>query len=271
MPVAGKKRYFWKEVIFKVSEVQILAGAEPFFFEGNEVGCLVCHGFTGTTQSMRFLGEFLAREGGLTVIGPRLKGHGTSVEDMARSTAEEWIRSVEAALQTLRERCSQIFITGLSMGGTLTLYTAAMHPDVIRGAIPINGAVFVNSPDLAALAFMENAPPAIPGVGGDIKKPGVSELAYEQVPVPAIRHIYALMSVTRELLPRVLCPTLVFQSRDDHVVPPENAPYIIDHIGAEEKRLVWLENSYHVATLDNDNTLIAGEALKFIQQVTTSG
>ena len=248
-----------------MSETQVISGAEPFFFEGGDVGCLVSHGFTGSMQSMRFLGEFLANEGGLTVVGPRLKGHGTSPEDMARSSAEDWIRSVEASLQTLRERCSKIFITGLSMGGTLTLYTAAMYPNVIRGAIPINGALFVNNPDLAGLAFMVDAPATGPGVGGDIKKPGVTELAYEDVPVPAIRQIYALMSVTRELLPRLKCPTLVIQSRDDHIVVPDNGPFIIENIGAEDKRLLWLENSYHVATLDHDKELIARETLKFIQ------
>jgi len=244
-----------------------MQGAEPFFFKGGDVGCLVSHGFTGTTQSMRFLGEFLANEGGLTVAGPRLKGHGTSAADMARSSAEDWIRSVEAGLQKLQESCSRIFITGLSMGGTLTLYMAAMHPEVIRGAVPINGAVFVDNPDMAGLAFMAGAPPTVPGVGGDIKKPGVTELAYEDVPVPAIRQLYALMSVTRELLPRIKCPALVIQSRDDHVVVPDNAPYIIEHIGAADKRLLWLDNSYHVATLDNDKELIAGEILKFIQRL----
>ena len=97
------------------------------------------------------------------------------------------------------------------------------------------------------------------------KKPGVTELAYDDVPVPAIRQLYALMSVTRELLPRVKCPTLVIQSRDDHVVLPDNAPFIIENVGAEDKRLLWLENSYHVATLDHDQELIARETLKFIQ------
>lgn len=248
-----------------MSEINIMPGAEPFFFEGNEVGCLVSHGFTGTTQSMRFLGEFLAREGGFTVIGPRLKGHGTTPEDMARTTAEDWVRSVEEAMHTLQQRCTRVFMTGLSMGGTLTLYMAAVYPTVFAGAVPINGAVFVNSPDLAGLAFAPGTPPFIPGVGSDIKKPGETELVYPVVPVPAIRHLYALMAVTRELLPRVTCPTLIFQSRDDHVVVPDNAPYILEHLGAKEKRLVWLENSYHVATLDNDKELIAEETLRFIQ------
>ena len=36
----------------------------------------------------------------------------------------------------------------------------------------------------------------MPGVGSDIKKPGVIEQAYTEVPVPAIQQIYALMGVT---------------------------------------------------------------------------
>ena len=248
-----------------MTEVNLLPGAEPFFFEGGETGCLVSHGFTGSPQSMRYLGEYLANEGGLTVAGPRLKGHGTSVDDMAGTTAEDWIRSVEADLERLKTRCSKIFITGLSMGGTLTLYTAAMHSETICGAIPINGAVISNNPDLAILAFMSDAPATVPGVGGDIKKDGVEELAYKDVPVPAVRQLFALMSVTRELLPRVICPTLVIQSREDHVVVPENAQFIREHIGSQDKQLLWLDESYHVATLDNDKERIASETLKFIR------
>ena len=113
-----------------MSDEPILSGAEPFFFAGNDVGVLVCHGFTGTTQSMRPLGEQIAKAG-YTVIGPRLAGHGVSPAAMARTTASDWIASVEEALTSLRKTCSQIYMVGLSMGGTLSLYMAAMHPDVI--------------------------------------------------------------------------------------------------------------------------------------------
>jgi carboxylesterase len=152
------------------------------------------------------------------------------------------------------------------MGGTLTLYMAAMYPELFAGAVPINAAVFLDTPDLAAQAFAANAPATVPGVGSDIKKPGVTELAYPVVPVPAIRQIYALMGATRELLPRITCPLLIFQSRDDHVVTPKNGPYILEHVGAQEIRLFWLEDSFHVATLDNEKEQIAGETLQFIRR-----
>src|SRR3712207_3641361 len=85
---------------------QIMQGAEPFHFGGNEIGALATPGFTGTTQSVGPLGEALAEEG-FTVIGPRLEGHGTSMENHASSTASDWISSIEAGLTWLQQRTSQ--------------------------------------------------------------------------------------------------------------------------------------------------------------------
>jgi carboxylesterase len=247
-----------------MKESKVMPGAEPFFFEGNETGVLLSHGFTGTTQSMHFIGEALNRDGGFTTMGVRLRGHGTRPEEMARASAEEWICDLETALGTLHRRCKRVFIGGLSMGGTLTLYMAAMHPEVICGAMPVNAAIFLNNPDMAGLALRAGAPASVPGVGADIKKPGQIELVYPVVPVPAIRQLYALMAVTEDLLPRVVCPALIFTSTEDHVVPPANGPFIMERLGSQDKRLVWLENSYHVATLDNEKERIAEEMVAFI-------
>ena len=249
-----------------MNDEAILLGAEPFHFAGNDIGVLVCHGSTGTPQSMRPLGERLA-QAGYTVIGPRLAGHGITPQAMARSTASDWIASVDEALASLRQHCSQVFMAGLSMGGTLTLYSAAKHAELIRGAITINASVQSNSADRASLTFDTHAPETVPGIGSDIKAPGVTELAYREVPVAAFRQIYSLLGVTRDLLPRVRCPTLVLQSRIDHVVDPRNGPRIVRLIGAPRVELQWLDHSYHVATLDNDRELIADKTTAFIRSI----
>lgn len=247
-------------------EPAILPGAEPFFFKGNDIGVLVCHGFTGTTQSMRYLGEQL-HAAGYTVIGPRLKGHGTSPEDMATTTAADWIASVDQALAELQKTCSQIFMTGLSMGGTLTLFTAASHADVIKGAIPINAVVQIGKPDMAGLAFGVGLPDSVPGIGSDVKAANCPELAYPVVPVAAVRQVYALAAVTHDLLPRITCPTLVITSREDHVVNPANAARIAGGVSAGRVEMLWLDNSYHVATIDNDKALIAQRSTEFIRSI----
>ncbi|MBC7958201.1 MAG: alpha/beta fold hydrolase [Cytophagales bacterium] len=244
----------------------ILAGAEPFFFRGNDIGVLVCHGFTGTTQSMRYLGEQL-HGAGYTVIGPRLKGHGVSPAAMAKTTASDWIASVDEALAELRKTCTQVFMVGLSMGGTLTLYTAAKHADVIKGAVPINAVVHIGLSDMASIALDASMPATVPGIGSDVKDPAVTELAYKEVPVPAFRQLYALTAVTQDLLPLIKCPTLVLQSRDDHVVNPSNAPRIVGAVGSKRVELIWLENSFHVATIDFDKDIIATQTIAFIKSI----
>jgi carboxylesterase len=248
-------------------EQEILAGAEPFDLPGNETGILVCHGFTGSPQSMRPLGEAL-HQAGYTVLGPRLPGHGTSPEDMATTGARDWVAGVEAALAQLKTRCARVFMTGLSMGGTLTLYMAGQHPQAFAGIIPINAVVRFENADLAGLAYAPRLPAMIPGIGSDIKKPGVVELAYPAVPVGCIAEIHALAAVTYALLPRVTTPTLILTSREDHVVPPVNARLIAGAISASVIEQVALAESYHVATLDNDLPKIIAETLRFIAAVT---
>ncbi len=242
-----------------------MVGAEPFRMEGNETGVLVSHGFTGTTQSVRPLGEALAAEG-FTVAGPRLAGHGTTMEDHSQSNARGWISSIEEDLTWLEGRCENVFIAGLSMGGMFSLYFAGTRPDLIKGAIPINACMYLGNPDLARLVFDPMAPPTVSGVGSDIKAPGVEELVYPEVPVPPLKEFMAVMRVTDDLLPAITAPVLILQSLEDHVVPPENGPYILERLGSTDKELVRLENSYHVATLDNDKQLIAERTVRFIRE-----
>jgi carboxylesterase len=239
----------------------VLKGAEPFYFEGNNIGILVSHGFTGTTQSMRPLGEAYAKAG-YTVCGPRLKGHGTHYEDMEQTTYEDWIRSVESGYEWLKERCDTIFVTGLSMGGTLTLYMAETYPE-IKGIVPINAAIDI--PTMASATNLEDLPRYLDAIGSDIKNPDVKELAYEKTPVASIRQIVMLMEKVRADLHKITCPALIFVSEEDHVVPPSNSQHIYEKISSSEKELVSLKNSYHVATLDYDQQKIVDLSLRFFE------
>lgn len=242
-------------------EYPVLKGAEPFYFEGSRVGVLAIHGFTGTPQSMRELGEQYANEG-FTVCGPRLKGHGTHYEEMEMTTYEDWIASVEEGYEWLKARCDKIVVTGLSMGGTLTLYMAEKHPE-ISAIIPINATINIDQMQ-QILSLTE--PRFINGIGSDIKAEGVQELAYEKTPVRSLHELFKLKKVTIEKLADIHCPALICVSRVDHVVPPKDSDYIYEHISSPEKKKLILENSYHVATLDNDKDKIFQESLAFIKQ-----
>lgn len=240
----------------------VMKGAEPFFFEGNEVGVLVQHGFTGTPQSMRELGEYLAHCG-FTVHGPRLKGHGTHPEEMEKTTYKDWIASAEEGYRLLKEKCSQVFVVGLSMGGTLALHLAHRYPET-RGIVLINAAMSME--ELEKVARQEE-PRFLEGIGSDIKAPGVKELAYEKTPLKSVRELVRFMAETREKVSSITCPALILVSAEDHVVPPSNSRFIYDHLSSDDKEWVELQNSYHVATLDNDKDLIKRETEKFIRRL----
>src|ERR1700709_2358491 len=103
--------------------IDVLAGAEPWSFEGGRAGALCIHGFTGNPNSMRPVAEAFAAAG-LSVELPRLPGHGTTVDEMMTTTWADWSGEAEAAYQRLAARTDAIVVAGLSMGGTLTLWLA---------------------------------------------------------------------------------------------------------------------------------------------------
>jgi len=244
-----------------------MKGAEPFEFAGKGPSVLVLHGFTGTTQSMRYLGQELNRKFGFSVLGPVLPGHGTSPDEMEKTDFMDWMGAAEDAFQTLAKRGSPVFVTGLSMGGMLTLGLAERFPDQVAGIAPINAIAGENDGVLAELVLDRNAPARIPGIGSDIKAQGVDELAYSEVPVSCLRSVYLAQAAIGDILYKITCPTLVIKSREDHVVHEGNANRVMTRISSADKRLLWLEESYHVATLDNDKALIVERIGRFFTEI----
>ena len=240
-----------------------MEGAEPFEFDGDGPSVLVLHGFTGTTQSMHFLGKSLNENYGFHALGPCLAGHGTSVDEMAKTGYRDWMASADAALHKLAKRGKPVFVIGLSMGGMLTLALAARYPDIVAGIVPINAIAGENDGGLATLVLDTAAPDRILGIGSDIKASGVTELAYPEVPVSCLREVYLAQAAIGDTLYNITCPVQIIQSREDHVVHPSNALRIMRGVKSSDIRLLWLDNSYHVATLDNDKELIAARAGQF--------
>ena len=244
---------------------RLLAGAEPFGFEGDqpETGVLVLHGFTSTPQSVRSWAEYLAKSG-WTVLAPRLPGHGTSIEDLARTTPEEWIAEAEMALDGLFEHCSSVFLCGMSMGGTIVLDIASRHADRVAGVVCVNPSVYSNDPRSRLAPLLERLPFSVKGIGSDIADPSQRELCYDRVPVRSGARLFGFQNAVRARLRNVRAPLLLFGSRQDHVVPPGNTSYVAEHVGSEDVEVVWLNRSYHVATLDYDANVIFERSAEFI-------
>jgi carboxylesterase len=229
------------------------------------VGVLLSHGFTGGPASVLPLAKRLA-EVGYQVEVPCLSGHGTRWQDMIGVTGEDWIEDLEGPLARLRDRCHALFVIGLSMGGTLALRLAQRHPD-LRGVVLVNHALVFNSPLVPYACFLKGLLRSTPAIASDIKDPAVREPAYDRTPTAGVAELFRLAQDARAGLPELRQPLLIFKSREDHVLPLSNAPLTLAEVGSIDKEVVWLENSYHVATMDYDQGLIAERTLTFIQRL----
>ena len=107
-------------------------------------------------------------------------------------------------------------------------------------------------------------------IGGDIADPDADEASYGETPLrPLLTMIMAGKDV-RARLSDITQPTLIITSRQDHVVNPADSDVLADTIAGPVERL-WLEKSFHVATLDYDKAELEAAALAFAKKVTSSG
>ncbi|HEY2959578.1 MAG TPA: alpha/beta fold hydrolase [Actinomycetota bacterium] len=245
----------------------ILADAKPFMFEGGEVGVLLLHGFTGSPQGLRLWGEALHR-GGLTVHCPLLPGHGTHWRDLAITAYPAWEEASLAGLSLLTERCEQVVVCSLSFGGALALHLAAQRPHEVQGVVAVNPWLYLNDRRLALLPVLKHVVPTARGIGSDIADSPLRELAYKRVPLKALAAARALQALVTAELGKVAQPLLIYVSRQDHVVPPGNTTFIAERAASTDVEVVWLERSYHVATLDCERDLIFDGSLAFVHRMT---
>jgi len=227
----------------------------------------VLHGFTGNPQSMRQIAETLANAG-MAVDLPLLPGHGTDMSDLIDKRWNDWSSTAEKALDALEKRCDSVVVVGLSMGGSLACWLAEHRPE-IRGLALVNPLVEPPDKSLRDLiaGMLESGETVAPGIGSDIAMPETAELAYPGLPLEAA---ISLFEAVDELAPRladISCPVLVFTSRQDHVVPPTSSDLLRESVSGPVEQ-VFLERSYHVATLDYDALEIIRRIVEFASQHT---
>ena len=226
-----------------------------------------CHGFTGTPQSLRGWAQYLA-DAGLSVELPRLPGHGTTVAEANLTHWEDWYAEIERHLALLRERCDEVFVMGLSMGGTLAIRLAEEHGDEIAGLVLVNPSLLTKRPDrflLPVLRLVVPPGPASPATSRSRAQPSWPTTASRSRPPTSSASSGCTPGPTWPRSPsRCWCcarPRTTWSSR--------TAPGCCSRRSSStDVREILLEDSYHVATLDNDAPVIFENSLEFVRRLT---
>jgi carboxylesterase len=233
---------------------------------------VVVHGFTGTPFEVRLLGEHLAAEG-YAVEGPRLLGHGGSTADLAATRWPDWLASVESALARAEARAPVVGVVGLSLGALLTLETARRRiaeGKPLRAIAALAPALWLPKGGMRLASLLSKLPEgllrgiAFPKIAGsdiaDVELRRANKLAQGKAGMPFLQLLSLVEFGQRVVaeLPDITTPTLVMHSRRDHTIPFACSQHLAAHLGGPAK-LVALERSFHVITLDVERDLVFRE------------
>jgi carboxylesterase len=233
---------------------------------GAEFGIVTCHGFTGYPEEVEIIGEAFEAEG-FVWHNVLLPGHAQNEHELRRYGWGDWTEKVLRSIDEVAEGASGgVVMSGLSLGGLLTLYAAENSPH-LRAIVPLAAPVEIFKWYHRILAKV--APGFWVKNSDDIRDESALELhrSYSRFHTDSAKQVNALADEVRGNLHRIQVPALVVQGRHDGTVHPDNAEYILEHISSEQKRLLWAENSAHVLTRDFDKEFIVKSALDFARGV----
>lgn len=235
------------------------AEGSSFFWKGSQSkGVLLLHGFTATTIEVQGMAKELNKDG-YSVKGLLLPGHGISPQDLNAVKSKEWIDCVETGLGDLKKECETIFVAGESMGGLLSILLAARHPE-IAGILLFAPALRI--PKLWKANFVWPFKKYVYKKNVDLT---TSWQGFNVVPLHAGRELLHLQSLVRSRLKDVKNPVILFQGKRDQTIDPMSSVYVLEHIQASDKQLVWIEEATHCIMMDPQFPVIYPMIKEFIQ------
>lgn len=227
----------------------VLPGAEPFYHKGSDTGVLLIHGGGGgTTADMRELGQVLYKEAGYTILAPLLPGYGTTKEDLAEVTYEDWIKAVKQNFLELKSEVKKIFVVGHSMGGVLTLFLGSEFPSEITGLVSISAPTKLKGFLIKLVPFFR----LFVKYWKVIDVEAFKELSkgiwagYEQIPLKIVGDFYKLMKLNNTQLNRIEAPILIIQGHRDEFVPAQSPTIIYKTVKSAEKVIKWFETDHNI-------------------------
>jgi carboxylesterase len=249
---------------------EVIRGAEPFAFGEGPDGILFLHGWTSSPRELRFLAEKIAPLG-FRCEGPLLKGHGTTLEELAPTRFAEYLAGSEAAYTDLASRHARVFVCGLSMGGLLALHLARKFPvagQVLIAPFLLPAGKTLGLPNRWLIGRVPLPATLAKGKDGPILDPEgrTGHIAYAAMPSASMVSVVAAARALRTSLPQIHAPTLVFHSVHDRTSDFHGSQLLIENLGCEDKALVAFNRGNHVLTLDFPRARLEAETMAWLDR-----
>lgn len=215
---------------------------KPVLLEGSsDIGVMLIHGLGATSWETKGLAEYLNARN-ITTYQVLLAGHGQDVYDLEKTSSLQWYQSVEEAYEKIQK--PNKFVIGSSIGSLLIIELSQKRE--------LNGIILISTP----ITFNDKRVKYVPFLKyfkryshREIEEEH-TEFYHENFPLKTIAEMVNYINKIKQIIPETKNPILIIQSKNDPMLDPESAQYIYDHIGSENKELMWINSKKHVLIID---------------------
>ena len=223
----------------------------PFLLRGRsrKIGVVLIHGYMAAPMEVRELARYLNQQG-WWVYAPRVKGHGTSPEDLSLRSRRDWVESADLGYAIISLLCRQIVVGGFSNGAGLALDLAARIPNI--------SAVFAVCPPFKLHAATARLAPAMDmwnRLVGRVRPqmtrqfvenhPENPDINYFRNPVSGVRELEKLMEHVAEEAAEINLPALLVLADKDPVVDEKGAKRFFEKLGSEDRQYLLFHFDRH--------------------------
>jgi carboxylesterase len=269
-----------------------LLGSVGFIERKGNVGVLLIHGLTGTPTEMKQFGKLIARKG-FTVACPELAGHCATIEALSATKWHDWYASIEKAFDALKQECDHVFVAGLSMGALIALLLAAKRGNQVAGVILLSTTFFydgwnvpkfkqtfllplvLHTPLKYFFHWEETSPYGIKdertralvhAILENRDNQAADKIGYFKTPATVILESVRMIDAAKKVLKSVIVPTLIVHATEDDMASIKNAHYTQANISSKTVETFFVDDSYHVLTLDKRKDDVAKRAAQFCKE-----
>lgn len=254
---------------FSEKAEEILEAGKPFFYEtkGNQA-VLMIHGFSGTPFHFWKIAKYF-KEKGIASLAVRLPGHGTTLENLSKTTHRDWQEAVRIGFNKLNKDYSTIYLLGNSFGANLAFNLATCYPGKIKKIVTISAPIMLYHQRAKTLLV-----PVVKKVKKDYRKSKMEKIrngefnekwSYHRIPLKGLQSFMEFINdFTKKELSLVDLPVLIIHSKKDILVHPKSANYIYQNLSSKQKELFWLEGYYHNPLVENPKEELFEKIYRFL-------
>jgi carboxylesterase len=253
------------------------------FNRGGDHAVLLLHGLSSSPLEMRYLARFLHAEG-FTVSVPVLDGYSAGT---AEAAMEQWVDAAVAEYDRLAAEYARVSVCGLSIGAALSLALARRRTSLqalvlLSLTLSYDGWAIPWYRFLLSLAYYtplrhlwryrESAPYGLRNealrskVQRAMERGDLSEVGPATISLPALHEAQRLAASVRGQLSFIKNDCLIVHAIDDETSNPRNAQFVARQIGTTFLRTIWLDDSYHMITSDNERETVARGTAIFLRE-----